>query len=58
MTKFKREELVHCAVKRLVGTPAMEHVLDFYARTNIHSDLERYVLNEVARHNRSGGSNR
>jgi hypothetical protein len=45
----RREELVHDAVKRLVGTPGMESILSFYARTNIHSDMEKYVLNEVAR---------
>lgn len=55
MTKVKRDELVHNAVKRLVGTPGMDHVLNFYARTNIHSDLERYVHAEVARYNRAHG---
>ena len=52
----RRTELVHEAVKRLVGTPAMDNVLNFYARTNIHSDMERYVLSEVDRHNRRCGS--
>ncbi len=55
MTRVQRDTLVHNAVKRLVGTPAMNHVLDFYARTNIHSDLERFVLDQVARYNRSNG---
>ena len=50
----RRTELVHEAVKRLVGTPAMDNVLNFYARTNIHSDMERYVLTEIDRHNRRG----
>ena len=48
----QRTELVHDAVKRLVGTPAIDKVLSFYARTHIHSDMERYVLSEVERHNR------
>jgi hypothetical protein len=48
----RRTELVHDAVKRLVGTPGMNKVLSFYARTHIHSDMERYVLSEVDRHNR------
>ena len=52
----RRTELVHEAVKRLVGTPAMDNVLNFYARTNIHSDMERYVLSEVDRYNRRCGS--
>ena len=52
----RRTELVHEAVKRLVGTPAMDNVLNFYVRTNIHSDMERYVLNEVDRYNRRHGT--
>jgi hypothetical protein len=47
-----RIELVHDAVKRLVGTPAMDNVLNFYAKTHIHSDMERYVINEVERYKR------
>ena len=52
----RRTELVHEVVKRLVGTPAMDNVLNFYAYTNIHSDMERYVLSEVDRYNRRCGS--
>lgn len=52
----RRTKLVHEAVKRLVGTPAMDNVLNFYARTNIQSDMERYVLTEVSRHNRRCGT--
>lgn len=47
----QRTELVHDAVKRLVRTPAIKNVLNFYERTHIHSDMERYVLDEVKRHN-------
>lgn len=56
MDARNRVDLVHDAVKRLVGTPAMDKVLNFYARTNIHSDMERYVLTEVDRHNRRADS--
>ena len=55
MTASQREALVHESVRRLVGTPAMNNVLDFYARTHIHSDLERYVLQEVSAYNRRHG---
>ncbi len=58
MDASTRVELVHDAVKRLVGTPAMDNVLKFYARTNIHSDMERYVLNEVQTHKRRCNSPR
>lgn len=46
----QRTELVHEAVRRLVKTPAINNVLDFYARTHIHSDMEKYVLDEVQRY--------
>ncbi len=47
----ERTELVHEAVKRLVRTPAINNVLNFYERTHIHSDMEKYVLDEVKRFN-------
>lgn len=46
----ERTELVHDAVKRLVRKPAIKNVLDFYARTHIHSDMEKYVLDEIKRY--------
>ena len=52
MTANERDALVHESVKRLIGTPAMDNVLNFYARTHIHSDLERFVLSQVDEHRR------
>ncbi|MFT4928888.1 MAG: hypothetical protein ACI8WB_005008 [Phenylobacterium sp.] len=47
----ERTEVVHDAVKRLVRKPAIKNVLNFYERTHIHSEMEKYVLNEVKRYN-------
>ncbi|MFT5163835.1 MAG: hypothetical protein ACI9FJ_002432 [Alteromonadaceae bacterium] len=50
-----RTELVHDAVKRLVRTSAINNVLSFYEKTHIHSDMQKYVLNEVKRFNQDSG---